>query len=512
MRRALPAVAAALLLAAPTALAFFSGGFFTEPRLIAAIAAWVLVFALALAGPAPLPRSLAGWLALGGLAALGIWSAISIAWAPLRAPAQGNVEEIILYAGALIVAIGALRSPRAMRAVEPALAAGAAIVICYGLSGRLLPGLVHLAHSSHAGGRLEQPITYWNSEGLLAAFGLVLCARLAGDVTRPAAMRALGAAAAAPLGAGIYLSYSRGAIAACAVGLLILVTVWPVRPQIRGVGVALVAGVLASVCASQFPGVASLDGGSGAKERDGAIVLVVLVVIAAAAAFVSARGAREDSEAGVPAAPVPGARRRWALTGTVVALAAIGLLIGGLREKVSAADLANASPTRLTSVSSNRYDYWRISGRAFVRHPLAGLGSGGFRVFWLRERPIRESVQNSHSLELETAAELGVVGLLALAAMFAGIVLAARRALERQPGIAAGWCAAAVVWFLHASIDWDWQLPAVTLPLFVLAGALIVLAEAPVESATEPGTARARAGWLSSRQGLTPREGAVPAP
>ena len=39
--------------------------------------------------------------------------------------------------------------------------------------------------------------------------------------------------------------------------------------------------------------------------------------------------------------------------------------------------------------------------------------------------------------------------------------------------MAAGASAAMLAWFLHASIDWDWQLPAVTLPAVVLAGALI---------------------------------------
>ena len=55
MRRAVTAVAAACLLIGPTVLAFFSGGYFDEPRLIAALVAWGLVLALALTGPAPLP-------------------------------------------------------------------------------------------------------------------------------------------------------------------------------------------------------------------------------------------------------------------------------------------------------------------------------------------------------------------------------------------------------------------------------------------------------------------------
>ena len=111
MRRAVPAAAAACLLIAPTALAFFSGGYFSEPRLIAALVVWALVLALALIGPAPLPRTLPGALALGGLVLMTVWSAVSIAWAPLGGPATENVQRLVLYTGALLLAIGGLREP-----------------------------------------------------------------------------------------------------------------------------------------------------------------------------------------------------------------------------------------------------------------------------------------------------------------------------------------------------------------------------------------------------------------
>jgi O-Antigen ligase len=489
LRRAIPAVAAALLLAGPTALAFYSGGFFTEPRLVASIVAWVLVLAVTLTGPAPLPRSLAGWLALSGLFGLTAWTAVSISWAPLGGPALENLERLVLYDGALLLAIGVLRNGRARRAVEPVLAAGAAIVIGYGLSGRLLPGLVDLAHSARAGGRLEQPITYWNAEGTLAAIGFVLCARLAGDSTRPTLVRSVAAAASAPLGAGIYLSYSRGAIAAAAVGLVLLVAAVRVRSQLRAVIVMLASGIAAAACTSAFPGVASLHGSLGARERDGAIMLVVLVVLAFAAALVTARWSARERRGTMRDARLPGGRRVSAVAAVAVALVAVGLVVGGLRERVSAAELSGANAARLTSIESNRYDYWRLGGRAFADHPIRGLGSGGFRVFWLRERPIRENVQNAHSLELETAAELGVIGLVALGVTITGVVLAARRALVRNAPAAAGLAAGALVWFVHASIDWDWQLPAVTLPAIVLAGATIALVEASRPGADQPASA-----------------------
>ncbi len=75
------------------------------------------------------------------------------------------------------------------------------------------------------------------------------------------------------------------------------------------------------------------------------------------------------------------------------------------------------------------------------------------------------------------AAELGIAGLLAFLTLVAGVALAARNALARHGAVAAGPCAALPAWLMHASIDWDWQLPAVVLPAIALAGMLIVLGE-----------------------------------
>jgi hypothetical protein len=477
MRR-VPFAAAALLLAAPTILAFFSGGYFTEPRLIAAIAGWTLVLALTLLVRAPLLRSTPGRVALAGLVFLTAWSALSLTWAPLHGAALENVQLLVLYTGALMLASELLREPRLLRAAEPALAAGATIVIAYGLAGRLLPDIVELTRSESAGGRLEQPITYWNAEGALAAMGLVLWARVAGDGTRPVALRAAAAAAAAPLGAGVYLSYSRGAIAVAVLGLAILVALTPTRAQLRAAALALAAGTVAAAGSAAFPGVAALEGSHPA--RDGAAVFALLALTCTTAATLTARRPAHDGL-------LPGDRRLAPLAAAAVAAVLAGLVIAGLNERPSRAELAaGASAARLTSVSSNRSEYWRVALEAFERNPVAGVGAGGFRVEWLRERTFPESVRNAHSLEIEIAAELGIVGVLGLALLIGGAVAAARRALERHRALAAGPAAAVLVWLLHASIDWDWQLPAVTLPAIALAGALVALSERPPPAAGDP--------------------------
>jgi hypothetical protein len=81
--------------------------------------------------------------------------------------------------------------------------------------------------------------------------------------------------------------------------------------------------------------------------------------------------------------------------------------------------------------------------------------------------------------------ELGLPGVLGFSLMVGGLVVAGGRALRRNPLVAPGAGAAATVWLLHASIDWDWQLPAVTLPALIAAGALVAAAEQPVRAAME---------------------------
>ena len=77
----------------------------------------------------------------------------------------------------LAAAALAFSTRAAVRALEPLAAAGTAIVIGYGVSGRLLPGLIVEHPQQSAAGRLDQPLTYWNATGALAAARAWCCAR-----------------------------------------------------------------------------------------------------------------------------------------------------------------------------------------------------------------------------------------------------------------------------------------------------------------------------------------------
>ena len=459
-------VAALALLLLPAVLGFSAGGFREPQRLLAGIAVWLLVAGLAVAAPRPLPRGRPALLALGGLAGLLVLTLASFAWAPLLGPAYGDAQRLALYLGTLLAATLLLRPPDTARLVEPVLAGGICVVIAEGLSERVAPWLVTLDRSISAGGRLEQPLGYWNAMGALAAIGLVLCAGLAGDPTRPRALRAAAVAAAPLLGTAIALSFSRGALLCAGAGLVVLLLARPTRAQLASAAIAVAGAAAAGALAASLGGVKDP---ASASDGQGALLLAILAGLGAGAALAQHR------LAGTLTGTLPAALRRAIAAAGGVAVLAAGVLLLSADQGARTGDPAfGATAGRLASTQSNRYEYWDVALRAWADHPVIGAGSGAFGVEWLRERTVAEGARDAHSLPIETLAELGLLGLLALAALVAGVVLGARR----LPAAAyAGAFGGMVAWAVHAAIDWAWEMPAVSLVALLLAG--LVLAAAP---------------------------------
>lgn len=474
MRARLLSGAGVVLLAGPVALAFFSGGYFAGPRAWAGLVAWLLVVLAVVVVPRPLSRTAAVRIAVGGLLLLACWTLLSATWAPVAGDAYHRGQLAMLYAGGLLAAVLLLRTRAVARAVEPAVGAGALLVIGYGISERLLPGLLHFQRSISAQGRLEQPLTYWNAMGEMAAIGLVVCLRMAGDATRPRPVRLLATAAAAPLGMGLYISFSRGALFACLAGIATLVAVAPTREQWRSGGMALAGAVAAAAVSAPFGAVTSLTGSTGGRERDGAITLGLLALSTGVFTVVQWLIIRAETPRAI-ALP-----RGAALAAVAVISVGLALAIAVGAKEHSTQPLSGGA-TRLVSLQSNRYSYWNVALRAFSDQPLRGVGAGGWSVYWLRYRPVGEFAQDAHSLPLQTLAELGLVGLALLLSVVGGVAVAARQALRRAPALAAGPIAGAVTYLAHSPLDWDWEMPAVTLAALLLAGLLLALAE-PLEA------------------------------
>jgi hypothetical protein len=128
---------------------------------------------------------------------------------------------------------------------------------------------------------------------------------------------------------------------------------------------------------------------------------------------------------------------------------------------------------RLFNLSSRgRVTGWKVARRDATEHPVLGSGAGTFELYWLEHRPSRMKIRDAHSLYLETLAELGPVGLailcLALALPVAGAIRARRHALVPAA------LGAYVAYLVHAGVDWDWEMTAVTITALLSGTAALV--------------------------------------
>jgi hypothetical protein len=499
MRRSVLALGAVTLIGGAITIAFFSGGFFDRPRLVAGIVAWALVVVAAVFAPHPLPTSTAGRLALAGLFGLTAWTALSLIWAPLGGRAQDDLQRLLLYLAFFTAALALLRGSVVRRWLEPAVVLGSLTVVGYGLAERLLPGLIEFDRSRTATGRLEQPLTYWNAEGAVAAVGLLLAVRIAGDPARPTPVRGAAAAAGVPLGLGVYLTFSRGALAAVAASLVMLIALAPrLRPQLRGAIAILGAAAGAALVASRLSTVESLRRGEQGDPSEGLLMLAVLVLLALAAGAIVMR--RPRRELTLPSLPVsrPTAVLTFSVTALFVAAITAAVLEG---EPQGASPEQTVGAARLASVDSNRYRYWDVAIESWADRPLIGIGSGGFLVEWRKVRDRVDESADAHSLYVETLAELGLVGLALLVLFLGGMAAGAVRLYRRDPQAATGLSAALVAWAIHAGLDWNWEMPAVTLQALLLGAAAVAWSERPRAEMEAPAVERPA---VDSEDGRTP--------
>jgi O-antigen ligase len=330
----------------------------------------------------------------------------------------------------------------------------------------VLPGIVNEAASDSAAGRLEQPLTYWNASGVLAAVGLILAMRIAADVSRPAPLRSASVAAVVPLGLTAYLTFSRGALLAIAVGVIMLIVLSRERRQMRVFVVGICGAVLVSLAAAFLPAARTLQGTLNEREQQGLLLLIILVAVSVAVVLVSHWWcAREDS------GPLSAPR---ALAGALIVVVVIGFSAAAAGNGSSNGQPRYGADTRrLASFESNRYSYWKVAGGMFVAAPLAGDGSGSFRVVWRQERTILDPALDAHSLYLETGAELGILGLIALALFIGGVAWAGRNVALARRNEVTGALAALAALAVHAGLDWDWEMPAIALVGLLLAGVVV---------------------------------------
>ena len=430
------------------------------------------------------------------LCALTAFVIISLAWSTDVAETAHEAERMLLY----VAGVSALLLLGRRSSVPWLLAAvgGAITGVCaYALGMRLFsPGsgaYQIVSTDPDAAFRLARPLGYANAlacfavVGILLAFGFALRARRL-------AVRGVGSAALVVLFPTLYFTYGRGAWVALAAGLAALIALE--RDRFAVIAAVAVLGVMPAVAvalASRVHTLSSEPGAVAAATRDGHRLAVALGVLVLGAALVPVGIDQARRRLGGLALPRRLVAASALIVTTVLALALVR--VGGPAQAArrayrafnAPAPLVKADPNRrLFSLSGNsRSEYWRVAWREYVDHPLLGGGAGSYQRYWLQHRRAALPVRNAHSLYLETLAELGPLGLALLLGALAVPLVAAARA--RGCPLAPAALGAYVVFLIHAGIDWDWEMTAVTLAALSCGVALLLAARgevAPVRRAS----------------------------
>jgi tetratricopeptide (TPR) repeat protein len=497
--------AQALVLAVLLYLAAADGGYYAVDWYPAGLVVLVLVgLWAALVPPRPAPRRLAV-AATALFVAFGVWALVSIAWADEASAAWDGGNRALMYAALF-----------GLFSLWPVPAAVARWLVALAGIGIAAIGLVELIRWSGSadpdsfllGNRFSEPVGYQNGDVALWLMGALACLWAATVRELPAVLRGLALGAVPLLGSLAWLGQSRGSLFALPVAGLVFLAIVPGRLRLIA---ALVPCALA-VAVSIEPALDVVDASREALPPlvdDVARAILIPAAVVALLGFLAALLDRRWTPG--PAA----ARRISAVAAAVVAVAVVaglgvaGTQAGELRSDLSerwdqfkSSEYEGSGSARLSSGGTNRYDFWTVAWDTFQREPLRGVGMDNFQQDYALRGKSLEKPRYPHSLELAVLSETGVVGaLLLLAGLLTALAaaFAARRRLAPLGAAGPGMAAAGVFayLFLHTSVDWQYELPA----LGGLAFAFLGLAAGVTASTREPGARSGRSRPTVSRAG-----------
>ncbi len=394
--------------------------------------------------------------------------------------------------------MGSARLTRARDFVANGFLAVALLAAVYALGQKLLPG-VHVGgvfdlNQTGAVPRLQEPIGYWNGLAVFAVLGVPLGLRLAIDPERAPRSRLLAAGAVELLVLTVGLTLSRGGLLALAVAIIVFVA--GARGRLRSLSWVVLTG-LATLPALAY-GVAAralTTAGIPLSTRESAGGILAAILLASMVGLYLAGRGLIRVEARLVLGPRGVARvRRTGLIALII-LVIGGLLAAGLTHAwsgfTSPRAPSNVSPNRLLTTDSYRWLWWKEAANAFAARPLGGWGAGSFGVVHLIYRQNTLPVAQPHSVPLQFLSETGLVGaLLGVGALTLLLITAARsaRRTEAGRGAAMALLAAGAAYLVHSLYDWDWNIPALTLPALLFLG---VLAGSQVTPPTRDGPVRA---------------------
>lgn len=485
---------------------FQAGGFFPGATGTAAGVLAVLLALRATLAERPF-ASLSGPIVLvaAALSGYAAWILVSSAWSDAPGRALLEFNRTLLYLLAFLLCATLAWNRRRLAVAVRGLVVAFYVVCLTGWATRVAPDLFEVAPGA-APDRLSYPLTYWNAQGLVAALGVVFAVHLAASAREPRWVRALGAAAVPLLASTLYFTFSRGAILAAIAGLVAYAFLLHSRGLLTGGLAVLPPTAVALVVSFEAGRLATVDARSAiavAQGHDVALGVALCTVAGLVLRLVADRWLDGPLHrvALPPAARRPVRAGAWAAV--LALLVAVPLALGApaYAERQFERFVAGTSTptddqrTRLLNPGNNgRLDQWAVALDTWRGEPVRGTGAGTFQLQWNQHRELDLNVTDAHSLYAETLSDLGIVGFTlligALGALLVSVAWRGHRRRNSAGGIDRSLdvviVAALLTWFVHAGLDWIWEMPAVTVWVFALGG-IALAARVPSRGPASPG-------------------------
>jgi hypothetical protein len=442
-----------------------------------------------------LRASTEAWIGVGLLFGFAVWCGVTLLWSVAPDHTWAQVNRGVAYTLVVVLAIAAGSSaPRAIERVAIGWLVVAVTCALYALGGKLIPGVdvlgVSFDHTRFAS-RLREPLQYWNALGLVCVLAVPVALRMATDVARKPVVRCAGISALFVLLTCLGMTYSRGGLVALMTAVFVMTLLGGQR--LRGLavlGATIVALIPVLSLAFTRPSLKGINIPLDERTPDGIILCLVMAgsligLLIAAWGMLRLEERAQWSEQSTQLV--------WRGLGAIVAVFALIVVLGiatskggpsqffqdAWHEFTKTSQDKDSDPTRLVSSNSgNRWVWWKEAAGAWNDKPVGGWGAGSFPVTHLMYRQVPLDVLQPHNVPLQFLAETGIIGAtLGMGALgfllFAALARVRGMAAGRERDLAVALFAGAVAWLVHGIVDFDWDIPGVTIPALLFMGVLV---------------------------------------
>ena len=445
------------------------------------------------------------WIGVGLLLGFAVWCGVTLLWSVAPDDTWAQTNRGIAYTLVAVLAIAAgCSAPKAIERVANGWLVVALACALYALGGKLIPGVTVLGMSFDTtafASRLREPLQYWNALGLVCVLAVPIALRMTTDVARKPVVRCAALCGLFVLLTCLGMTYSRGGLVALATAVFVVTLLG--GQKLRGLavlGATIVALIPVLALAFSRPALKGINIPLDERTPDGIILCLVMagsllgLLIAAWGMLRLEANTRWSDES---------TRLVWRGLATTAGLLALIVVIGiatskggpqqffddAWHEFTKTSQDKDSDPNRIISSNSgNRWVWWKEAAGAWTDKPIGGWGAGSFPVTHLMYRQVELDVLQPHNVPLQFLAETGVVGTALGMGALAFLLFAALARVRGMPDgrerdVAVALFAAACAWLVHGVVDFDWDIPGVTIPALVFLGVLVAI---PVRRSAPP--------------------------